>query len=133
MHLDPLTLMVPEVIASAMSSLFVLGAWLRFRDATALLWWGAAHIAYTVGLGMLIAAFATRDTVIIPIAGAIMCTTPVLIWAGVRSFFGLPMRWPVVAGAPAMLSAARPSCHVVVDPDPEGCIRATARDRFRTP
>jgi len=105
MHLDPLTLMVPEVIASAMSSLFVLGAWLRFRDATALLWWGAAHIAYTVGLGMLIAAFAMPNPAIAPVAAVLMCTTPVLIWAGVRNFFNLPLRWPVVAGAPAMLSA----------------------------
>lgn len=104
MHLDPLTLMVPEVIASAISSLFVLGAWLRFRDATALIWWGSAHAVYTVGLGMFIAAFASSNTDILPLAGVFMCTTPVLIWAGVRSFFDLPLRWPVIAGPPAMLS-----------------------------
>lgn len=96
--------MVPEVIAAAISSLFVLGAWLRFRDATALIWWGAAHAVYTIGLGMFISAFATPNLAIAPVAGAIMCTTPVFIWAGVRSFFGLPLRWPVIAGPPAILS-----------------------------
>ena len=104
MHLDPLTLMVPEVIASAISSLFVLGAWLRFRDATALIWWGAAHAVYTIGLGLFIAAFATPNLGLAPIAGAVMCTTPVLIWTGVRSFFDMPLRWPVIAGPPALLS-----------------------------
>lgn len=105
MHLDPLTLMVPEVIASAISSLFVLGAWLRFRDATALIWWGLAHGANAIGLAMIVAAFATSDPARLPLAGTIMCTAPVLIWAGMRSFFGLPMRWPVILGAPAILSA----------------------------
>ena len=104
MHLDPLTLMVPEVIASAISSVFVFGAWLRFRDATALIWWGAAHGAYTVGLAMMLAAFATADPSKIPLGGTMMCSAPVFVWAGARSFFGLPMRWPVITGAPALLS-----------------------------
>lgn len=103
MHLDPLTLMVPEVIASAISSLFVLGAWLRFRDSAALLWWGFAHAAYTVGLALLIAAFAIPNHAVIPLSATLMCTTPVLIWAGVRSFFGLKLRWPVIVAAPAVL------------------------------
>ena len=72
MHLDPLTLMVPEVIASAISSLIVLGAWLRFRDATALIWWGLAHAANAIGLAMIVAAFATSDPARLPLAGAIM-------------------------------------------------------------
>ena len=101
MHLDPLTLMVPEIIASAVASLFVLGAWFRFRESPALLWWGSGHALYTVGLAFLTAAMGMQAPAILPVGGIAISIAPILFWAGVRSFLDMRPLWPVLAGAPA--------------------------------
>jgi hypothetical protein len=46
MHLDSLTLMVPDAVASAVAGLFLLGAWLLLRCGPSLLWWAAANGMY---------------------------------------------------------------------------------------
>jgi diguanylate cyclase (GGDEF)-like protein len=103
MHLDPLTLMVAEAIASAISSMFLFGAWLHFRDVPALKWWSAAHTSHTVGLILLIIGIASKDGVVVPLGAAFVSLAPILIWAGVRRFFGLRAPWPVLIGAPMAL------------------------------
>lgn len=103
MQLDPLTLMVPAVIASAVASIFVFGAWFQFRDAPALIWWGAAHAAHAIGLAIITAGIATGNPDLTPAGGALLSLSPILLWAGLRRFFDLRAPWPVLVGMPALL------------------------------
>ncbi len=86
MHLDPLTLLVPDAAAAAMASLFLLGAWLQLRSGPALRWWAAANGTYTIGLAVLTAGIAWRVPLVVMAGVGTMIVTPALIWGGVRRF-----------------------------------------------
>ncbi|MCI5074784.1 GGDEF domain-containing protein [Oricola sp.] len=103
MHLDPLTLMVPAVTASAIASLFVYGAWFRFRDQPALIWWGSAHALHTIGLALIFVSIASTNKTLTPVGGGLMSMAPLMIWAGVRRFLRLRALWPVVVGTPLVV------------------------------
>ena len=86
MHLDSLTLMVPNALATALTGLFLLGAWLHFRSAPALKWWAAANGINGIGLGVLTAGLAWQMPPIVVVGVGLTTIVPALIWGGVRRF-----------------------------------------------
>ena len=86
MHLDSLTLMVPDALATALAGLFLLGAWLIFRTGPALLWWGVANGINAIGLAVLTLGLSWQTPLLIIVGAAVTTIVPALIWGGVRSF-----------------------------------------------
>ena len=86
MHLDSLTLMVPNALATALTGLFLLGAWLHFRSAPALKWWAAANGINAIGLAVLTAGLAWHIPPVVVVGVGLTTIAPGLIWGGVRRF-----------------------------------------------
>ncbi len=86
MHLDSLTLMVPDAVASAVAGLFLLGAWLVLRCGPALLWWAAANGMYAIGLAVLTVGLAWQVPSVVMAGVGLTIIVPALIWDGVRRF-----------------------------------------------
>ena len=86
MHLDLLTLMVPDAFASAVAGMLLLGAWLIFRSSQALLWWAAANGLNAIGLATLTAGLALQTPLLIMTGVGLITIVPALIWGGVRHF-----------------------------------------------
>ncbi|GAB4361651.1 MAG: GGDEF domain-containing protein [Oricola sp.] len=102
MHLDPMTLMIPAVIANAFAAALLFGSWLRFRTMYALLWWGAAKTFHASALALLTVGF-LLDRFDFTMAGLCLSgIAPTLNWAGARQFQNLPISLPLVAAGPLM-------------------------------
>ena len=86
MHLDSLTLMVPDTVVSAVAALFLLGAWLLLRCGPALLWWAAATGTNAIGLAVLTVGLAWQVPLLVMAGVGLMTIVPGLIWDGVRRF-----------------------------------------------
>jgi hypothetical protein len=86
MHLDSLTLMVPDAVASAVAGLFLLGAWLLLRSGPALLWWATANGIYAIGLAVLTVGLAWQVPLVVMAGAGVTIIVPALIWDGVRRF-----------------------------------------------
>jgi len=100
MHLDSLTLMVPDALATALACLFLLGAWRQFSAAPALLWWAAANGINAVGLAVLTVGLAGHTPLLVIAGAGVMTIVPALIWHGVSRFNN--------RSAPLVLLAAGP-------------------------
>ena len=86
MHFDTTTLMLTGGITTALSGLLLFGVWLQLRQATALLWWFVANIAYATGI-ILLAVGLSGSSVPLIFGGALAGDlAPPLIWLGVRTF-----------------------------------------------
>lgn len=86
MHLDSLTLMVPDAFATGIAGLFLLGAWLMFRREPALLWWAVANGINAIGLAVLTAGLAWQIPLLVMAGAGLTTVVPALIWGGVRRF-----------------------------------------------
>lgn len=86
MHLDSLTLMVPDAFATALACLFLFGAWRQFRGGPALLWWAAANGINAISLAVLTAGLAWQMPLLVMAGVGLMTIVPALIWDGVRRF-----------------------------------------------
>jgi diguanylate cyclase (GGDEF)-like protein len=86
MHLDSLTLMVPDAFATALACLFLFGAWRQFRCGPALLWWAAANGINAISLAVLTAGLALHMSLLVMAGVGLMTIVPALIWDGVRRF-----------------------------------------------
>ena len=80
MHFDPLTLMVPDTVASAVAGLLLLGAWLVLRCGPALLWWAAANGIYAIALAALTVGLAWQVPLIVMVGVGLTTIVPALIW-----------------------------------------------------
>ncbi|AYO83797.1 GGDEF domain-containing protein [Methylobacterium brachiatum] len=92
MHLDPATLLiVSSVMTLLVGTLFVL-SWRQAPASRALALWGAAHILGAVGSAGLALRGQIPDLVSIALSNAVVLAAYGLIWSGVRSFEGRPIR-----------------------------------------
>jgi diguanylate cyclase (GGDEF)-like protein len=102
MHLDIGTLAVVTVFVTALLGAMLVFAGLQNRAIPGPVWWGAAFILGSAGLGLL----ATRGTLpeffSIDIANALVLLGYGLIWAGARLFDGRKVRPFVLALAPTL-------------------------------
>lgn len=102
MHLDSLTFMVSNVLATAFACISLFGAWTQLRRSPALLWWAGAHAINAVGLGILIAGLVLPDPLLTVFALGSMTIAPPMIWAGVERFNNRHVFWPVFIAGPAV-------------------------------
>ncbi len=102
MQLDPLTLMVPAVLATAFAGILLIGAWWFNHRIPALIWWSAANGFNAAGLAVLTAGFAWHSPGLIALGSGINIMSPAMVWGGARSFNDLPARIPVIAAGPVI-------------------------------
>ncbi|MFZ2100087.1 MAG: GGDEF domain-containing protein [Oricola sp.] len=100
MNLDPLTLMVPGIITTGLAAIMLFGFWWRYRDTTALLWWGASKFVTASTIALVTAGFALEAPALISAGGWLGTLSAPLVWGGVRRFNRLPVSWPLIAAAP---------------------------------
>lgn len=102
MHLDPLTLMVPGVIATAFAGLLLFGAWWEYRNTPALLWWSASKGINATGVALVAGSFALELPFMQVVGVGLASATAPLIWGGVRHFYKLGIPWMLIAAGPAV-------------------------------
>jgi diguanylate cyclase (GGDEF)-like protein len=91
-HLDPATLLiVSSVMTLLVGTLFML-SWRQAPSSRALALWGVAHILGAIGSGGLALRGQIPNLVSIAVSNAVVLAAYGLIWSGVRSFEGRPIR-----------------------------------------
>lgn len=90
MQLDPLTLMIPGIIATAFAGLLLLGAWLYNNRTQALLWWGAANGFNAAGIALVAAGLVMRHPILTAVGVGVTTFAPAMIWGGARQFNDAP-------------------------------------------
>ncbi len=86
MTFDTITLMMAGSITAALAGLLLFGVWVQMRQATALLWWFVANIAYAAGIALLAVGLPDQNVPLIVAGGMISDVAVPLIWIGVRKF-----------------------------------------------
>ncbi|CAN5245475.1 GGDEF domain-containing protein [soil metagenome] len=100
MRFDVHTLMLAGSIVGALSGIILVGAWASMRFEMALLWWGLAGFAFSLGVGLIGFADALpQPTGAIVATGLIACAPP-LVWGGTRVFHRRRAYLPVLAAGP---------------------------------
>lgn len=114
MNLDILTLMAAGSFVSALSAVFLFGAWTQMRREDSLLWWSAGQVTYALGVGMLMAGLASGTVGLIVVGATVASCSPTITWAGARSFaresvspflLSVPVVANVAAGAAISIGA----------------------------
>ena len=98
MALDIVTLAAAGSFVTAISGLMLAGAWTQFRESPALLWWAAAHFVQSIGIGLIAYGSASGVPLAQAIGGWLTSVSPMLVWAGTRTFVRRPV-WPLLLGA----------------------------------
>ncbi|MCJ2115835.1 GGDEF domain-containing protein [Methylobacterium sp. J-001] len=118
MHLDPATLLiVSSVMTLLVGTLFML-SWRQAPSSRALALWGVAHILGAIGSGGLALRGQIPDLVSIAVSNAVVLAAYGLIWSGVRSFEGRPIRIDLA------LAGAAIWCVLCLEPNFYGSIEA---------
>jgi len=105
-HIDPLTLLIPNALAAMIAGIFLAGAWIAWGHPRGLLWWGFAHFAHGVSVALVSYAIATGDSAVFAVAVVLITAVPSFFWAGVRHFSGLRvLRWAMALPFAAFAAA----------------------------
>ena len=92
MHLDPATLLIVSSVTTLLVGTLFLSSWRQAPASRALAIWGVAHIVGAFGSGGLALRGQIPDLLSIGLANAVVLAAYGLIWSGVRSFEGRPLR-----------------------------------------
>jgi diguanylate cyclase (GGDEF)-like protein len=102
MHLDIGTLAVVTVFVTALLGAMLVFAGLQNRAIRGPVWWGAAFILGSAGLGLLATRGTLPDFLSIDIANALVLLGYGLTWTGARTFDGRNVRPVLVLLAPTL-------------------------------
>ncbi len=97
MRLDLPTLMFTGAFVSALCGAFLLFVWWQNRHTVAALCWAAGYLTLGLGVSLLAVGFAGGFQSLFVVGLTFLVIAPALIWTGVRSFNGDPVR-PVLLG-----------------------------------
>ena len=86
MQLDPLTLMIPGIIATAFAGLLLFGAWFYNNRSQALLWWGAANSFNAAGIALIATGLVTQHPILTAVGVGVTTFAPAMFWGGARQF-----------------------------------------------
>ncbi len=106
MHLDVLTLMAAGSFVAFIGGLLLVGAWTQMRSTPALLWWAAAELMTSVGVGVLAAGFAGGNEGAVAVGTAFVACSAAVAWAAVRRFEHRPVYPALLAAVPLAWFAA---------------------------
>ena len=93
MMLDTRTLVVALVGICLLLTAAAFLAWRVHRHITALTYWAAGALSGACGLALIALYGVWPAALVVPLANALVASTYVLNWAGVRSFAGRPIPW----------------------------------------
>ena len=91
--LDTRTLVIALVGICLLLSVAAFLAWRAHRHITALAYWAAGALAGACGLTLMALYGAWPAAFVVPLANALVASTYLLNWLGVRSFAGRPIPW----------------------------------------
>ncbi len=117
MRLDLPTLMFTGAFVSALCGAFLLFVWWQNRHTVAALCWAAGYLTLGLGVSLLAVGFAGGLQSLFMVGLTFLVIAPALIWTGVRSFNGDPVR-PVLLGlGPLVWFIAIATVHMQGDRD----------------
>lgn len=105
MHLDALTFMVANLVATAFACAYLLGAWFMYKRPRLLLWWWLANSINTAGLSLLSVGFAQQYPPFLIAATGSMSIVPAMMWTGIQSFNGRQTSFLMLSAAPVIWAA----------------------------
>jgi diguanylate cyclase (GGDEF)-like protein len=82
---------------SALCGAFLLFVWWQNRRSLAALCWAAGYLTLGLGVALLAVGFASEQGSLFMVGLTFLVIAPALVWSGVRSFHGDPLR-PVLLG-----------------------------------
>ncbi len=91
--LDTRTLVITLVGICLLLSVAAFLAWRAHRHITALAYWGGGALAGACGLALMVLYGLWPAALVVPLANALVTSTYLLNWFGVRSFAGRPIPW----------------------------------------
>ncbi len=105
---DMPTLMLTSAFVSQLCGAFLILTWWENRQP-AVLWWAAADLALGTAVALLAIGFVNHVGFLYGLGLTLIIVSTALLWSGIRSFYGSPIRWLVCAAGPALwLAAAGP-------------------------
>lgn len=100
MHLDPLTLMFPGVVATGFASILLFGAWWQYRDNAALLWWSASNGLNAASIALLAAGFGLQIESTLTTGSGLGALSAVLVLLGTAAFSRFSISWLALMAGP---------------------------------